>query len=80
MPIPTNPSNPSVVVDDDATPSSPTQHSRSSSMQSTATTATTDYDEATCKTPAVPTIVQRDMEFFMARLTRTTSHDSTGSR
>jgi hypothetical protein len=76
MPIATDPSNPSGVVPSDDTPS----HSRSSSMQST--TTTTDYDDKEeAKGPApVPTIVQRDMEFFMARLTRTTSHDSTGSR
>lgn len=52
-------------------------HSRSSSVQS----STTDYDPATAgKEVRFPDIVRRDMEFFMARLTRTTSHDSTASR
>jgi len=51
----------------------PTQHSRSSSMQSTST----DYDAD--KDSKVPDLVRRDMEFFMARLSRTTSNDSTVS-
>ena len=57
----------------DQASTSSAQHSRSSSMQSTAT----DYED---KDGKVPDIVRRDMEFFMARLTRTTSNDSTGSR
>jgi hypothetical protein len=60
-----------VVLDEDQTSSA--QHSRSSSMQSTAT----DYNDS--KDGKVPDIVRRDMEFFMARLTRTTSNDSTES-
>jgi hypothetical protein len=53
----------------------PTQHSRTSSVQS----STTDYDP-TKEESRFPEIIRRDMEFFMARLTRTTSNDSTGSR
>jgi hypothetical protein len=55
----------------------PTQHSRTSSVQS----STTDYDPTadTKEESRFPEIIRRDMEFFMARLTRTTSKDSTGS-
>ncbi|KAK4034211.1 hypothetical protein C8A01DRAFT_39305 [Parachaetomium inaequale] len=54
----------------------PIQHSRSSSTES----ASTDYDAATAdKDAKFPDIVRRDMEFFMARLSRTTSNDSTAS-
>lgn len=52
------------------------QHSRSSSMQSTST----DYQSTTAdKEVKFPEIVLRDMEFFMARLSRTNSNDSTVS-
>jgi hypothetical protein len=52
------------------------QHSRSSSMQSTST----DYEPTTAdKEAKFPEIVLRDMEFFMARLSRTNSNDSTVS-
>ncbi|KAK4100247.1 hypothetical protein N658DRAFT_497468 [Parathielavia hyrcaniae] len=57
----------------------PTQHSRTGSVQSTST----DYDATTTATDTkesrFPELVRRDMEFFMARLTRTNSADSTGS-
>ena len=64
---------PPAVLDEDQTTSSSAQHSRSSSMQSTGT----DFGDG--KDAKVPDIVRRDMEFFMARLTRTTSNDSTDS-
>ncbi|SPQ25264.1 20429c64-db14-4693-9d77-4fb3dcfef9f2 [Thermothielavioides terrestris] len=54
----------------------PAQHSRSSSVQS----STSDYELATAgKEVRFPDIVRRDMEFFMARLTKTTSNESTSS-
>ena len=74
----TLPANSSTAVPDETGQDQPStssaQHSRSSSMQSTAT----DYDGKDGK--EVPDIVRRDMEFFMARLTRTASNDSTGPR
>jgi hypothetical protein len=52
------------------------QHSRSSSMQSTST----DYGSTAADREArFPEIVKRDMEFFMARLSRTNTNDSTVS-
>ncbi len=71
----TLPTKSTVVPDEtgqDQASTSSAQHSRSSSVQSTAT----DFE----KDDKVPDIVRRDMEFFMARLTRTTSNDSTASR
>lgn len=53
------------------------QHSRTNSVES----SNTDYDPITeRKESRFPDIVRRDMEFFMARLTRTTSNDATKSR
>ena len=73
----TLPADSSTAVPDETAQDQPStssaQHSRSSSMQSTAT----NYDG---KDGKVPDLVRRDMEFFMARLTRTASNDSTGPR
>jgi hypothetical protein len=53
-----------------------TQHSRNSSIQSTST----DCDDTTeRKASKFPDMVRLDMEFFMARLARTNSNDSTTS-
>jgi hypothetical protein len=56
----------------------PSQHSRSNSVQST---ATVDHDSVNAgrEPTRFPDLVLRDMEFFLARLTRTTSNESTGS-
>ncbi|KAK4155416.1 hypothetical protein C8A00DRAFT_31750 [Chaetomidium leptoderma] len=59
----------------------PGQHSRSSSIQSTSTDYSPPHTAAdNNKESKFPDIVRRDMEFFMARLTRTNSNDSNVSR
>ncbi|GAB1316621.1 hypothetical protein MFIFM68171_06831 [Madurella fahalii] len=55
----------------------PAQHSRSNSVQSTATTA--QDSTSTGGDGRFPDIVLRDMEFFLARLARTTSNESNES-
>ncbi|KAK0714908.1 hypothetical protein B0H67DRAFT_579477 [Lasiosphaeris hirsuta] len=51
------------------------QHVRSNSMQSTTSTATLGRDDGPVR-KELPDIVRRDMEFFMARLARSSSHGS----
>lgn len=55
------------------------QHSRSNSVQSTATSTDQDPAGGVDRDARFPDLVRRDMEFFLARLTRTTSNESTGS-
>lgn len=79
MPFSTDPSSPATLSPEQTQQEHPfsAQHSRTNSIESTST----DYNPTTgAKESKLPDMVRRDMEFFMARLTRTNSNDSTKSR